>query len=156
MIDFTLLHLSTPAELNQKVGVLQLPPLSAENSNFDECNAVQAGFGNFGDLKYQNLVMVTSYSSSRFLSGYYRYSLCAVPNSGSDAEAGDAGGPVFYFDNSNGGQSTLLSVHWGMGDECHLSIRTSSFLKTIADIVGVTLRNLYGTETGCQKFEPIG
>jgi hypothetical protein len=113
-----------------------------ENSFFDGYIATQAGYGAFKDLQYQQLLMQTQNSGCYWTTGFEYFGLCAKPVINSGVEGGDSGSPIFYYDATG---PTLIGVLWGgsvgITPPWQLATRTSSFLRQIADSVGVTLRN---------------
>lgn len=72
--------------------VVQLPPLSMENSYYDGYTATNAGFGAFKDLQYQSLKLNSHGAGCPALDGYERWGICAQSASGtSNTEGGDSG-----------------------------------------------------------------
>lgn len=137
-LDLVLLHTHEPVEMTSNVGLIQLPPLSMENSYFEGYVATQAGYGAFKDLQYHQIKMQTFNSGCPWMDGFYHWNLCALPVvDGSGGEGGDSGSPIFYY---NYNVPTLIGVYWGGGGNWHLAIRTSSFLRSIAETAGITLR----------------
>lgn len=56
-LDMAVLRFERTIQLNQYVGLAQLPPLSMEHSHYEGYTATQAGHGAFKDLQYHQIRM---------------------------------------------------------------------------------------------------